>query len=84
MVSPSTPSSTHYAPFEPPFRYNFDGQWIEDSRGQRLLDLRGWGYLTGMGSGALGMPPQAAAGIQDAIGCRVVDLMNNDLPEKRS
>ena len=36
-----------YAPWQPPFRYNMDGQWIEDAKGQRMLDMRGWGYLTG-------------------------------------
>lgn len=69
-------SETIYAPFQPPFKYNDEGQWIEDSKGQRLLDMRGWGYLTGQGSEALGMDLEAAAEIQDKIGQHVTALMN--------
>jgi hypothetical protein len=65
-----------YWPWTPPFRYNACGQWIEDSKGQRLLDMRGWGYLTGNGSEALGMEENAAAEIQDRIGRGVTDMMN--------
>ena len=67
-----------YAPWKPPFRYNPDAQWIEDSNGQRLLEIRGWGYLTGRGHGGLGMDGNKAASIQDAIGQRVAELMNVD------
>lgn len=31
-----------------------------------ICDIRGWGYLTGKGHGALGLPPEQAAAIQDA------------------
>lgn len=67
-----------YAPWQPPFRYNMDGQWIEDSNGQRMLDLRGWGFLTGKGSEALGMDEDAAAKIQDDIGKHVAELLTAD------
>ena len=56
-----------------------DGQWIEDSKGQRMLDMRGWGYLTGKGSEALGMDEDAAAKIQDDIGKRTAELLNADV-----
>ena len=68
-----------YAPWKPPFRYNMDGQWIEDSKGQRMLDMRGWGYLTGKGSESLGMDEDAAAKIQDNIGKRTAELLNADV-----
>lgn len=31
-----------------------------------ICDIRGWGYLTGKGHGALGLSPEQAAEIQDA------------------
>ena len=65
-----------YAPFKPPFRYNADGVWIEDSAGERLLDMRGWGFLTGGGSAACGLEEQVAADIQDQIGKHVAELMS--------
>ena len=65
-----------FAPWKPPFRYHADGQWIEDSNGQRMLDVRGWGYLTGMGSEALGIGYDDAVKIQNAIGQLTVQLLN--------
>lgn len=32
----------------------------------KICDIRGWGYLTGNGHGALGLPPEEAVRIQDA------------------
>ncbi len=32
----------------------------------KLFDVRGWGYLTGFGHGALGLPPEEATKIQMA------------------
>lgn len=66
----------NYAPWKPPFVYNRDGQWIEDSKGNRVLDLRGWGFLTGKGS--LGLDENIAAGIQDALGVHVAGLLSAD------
>lgn len=68
-----------YAPWQPPFRYSMDGPWIEDSKGQRMLDMRGWGYLTGKGSEALSMDEDSAAKIQDNIGRRTAELLNADV-----
>ena len=72
------PAAHGYAPWTPPFLYNRDGQWIEDIRGHRILDMRGWGYLTGKGSQALGLDEDEAAKIQDGIGEHVAELMNQD------
>lgn len=73
---PSDPL-TGYAPWTPPFLYNRGGQWIEDIRGHQILDMRGWGFLTGCGGG-LGMDENEAAKIQDTIGEHVAVLMNRD------
>lgn len=67
-----------YTPWKPPFVYNRDGQWIEDVEGNRMLDMRGWGYLTGKGSQALGLGEDEAAKIQDTIGAHVTGLLNAD------
>lgn len=66
--------SSIYAPWIPPFRYDVDGQWIEDSKGQRMLDVRGWGFLTGF----LGVHRDIAAEIQDRLGRRIAELLNED------
>jgi hypothetical protein len=42
-----------------------------------VLDIRGWGYLTGGGSGALDLPHDEACKRQDATGSLVVGLVNN-------
>ncbi len=47
-----------------------------DDNGNKLFDIRGWGYLTGKGSEALGMDEDKAAEIQDNIGKHIVELMN--------
>lgn len=76
------PSSNNpYAPWVPPFKYNSEGQWIEDAAGNRMLDMRGWGFLTGKGSQALGMDEDKAAALQDRVGTRVAVLLNADVAE---
>ena len=65
-----------FAPWKPPFRYDAVGQWIEDSNGQLMLDVRGWGHLTGKGSEALGIGYADATKIQDNIGQLTVQLLN--------
>lgn len=72
----------NYQPWVPPFRYHEGGQWIEDSKGQRLLDLRGWGFLTG--KNALAMEENAAAQLQDKVGRHVTELLNADTKECRT
>lgn len=57
-------------PFDTPWRRyrtaifgtSFDGG---DSR---VADVRGWGYLTGKGHGALGLDPDEASKVHDALG----------------
>lgn len=67
-----------FQPWEPPFQYNENNASIEDKRGERILDVRGWGRLTGKGMGALGMSERRAIEIQNGIGRRIVELMNQD------
>lgn len=55
----------------------------------KIADVRGWGFLTGGGSGALGLPEKEAVEIQTAIGvriaygynsfCRIEELLNDVL-----
>jgi len=42
-----------------------------------VLDVRSWGYLTGKGHGALGLPSEKAAIEQDAFGNMVAGMLNN-------
>lgn len=60
-----------------PFRYESEGTMIVDRKGNRILDVRGWGYLTGSGATALDMSEDRAAEIQDIIGEAVADFLNN-------
>lgn len=62
--------------FKPPFRYDRDGSCVFDAAGNMILDVRGYGYLTGRGSGALGLPDAEACAIQDEIGRHLADLLN--------
>jgi len=66
-----------YAPFKPPFKYDADGQCIFDSIGNMIVDVRGWGFLTGKGGGK-GYKREKAANIQDGIGRRIAQIMNED------
>ena len=66
-----------YDPFKPPFRYDSMGVCIFDSDNNLILDLRGWGYLTG-GGGGLGYDSEKAALIQDNIGKRIAEIMTKD------
>ena len=72
------PGSALYGPWKAPFKYDDMGCWIVDANGKRVLDLRGWGYLTGTGCGGLRMTQEAACVIQDRVGRRVVELLNED------
>lgn len=48
---------------------------VVDARGERILDVRGWGYMTGKGSCALGMSDESAARVQDEIGRNVATML---------
>ena len=41
-----------------------------------VLEIRGWGFLTGKGHGAHGLDPSVAADLQDAFGDWVVEALN--------
>lgn len=66
-----------FHPWIPPFRYEPNAQIIQDAQNNRLLDIRGWGYLTGSGQ-ALATPHSfdEAAKIQDRIGELVATRLN--------
>jgi len=62
--------------FTPPFHYDDFGGQIADSRGTRMLDIRGWGYLTGTGHMALGLSEGEATKAQDQIAKSTVAALN--------
>jgi hypothetical protein len=71
-----------YHPWKPPFRYDNDLCGILDSEGNRILDIRGHGFLTGQGIGGLGLDSEEAMKIQDRIGEYIVGLMNAETNKK--
>lgn len=56
--------------FAAPWEHIHGGIWCPSEKGgqTKFIDIRGWGYLTGGGHGALGLPSEEAAAIQDALG----------------
>jgi hypothetical protein len=64
----------------------FREPWALDERGlfihivgkehARVLDVRGWGYLTGGGGGALGLPEPKAERIEQQLARHITDLHN--------
>lgn len=61
--------------FHPPFSYDEFGSAIVDRDGHKMLDVRGWGYLTGRGGGRA-LHDATAEKIQDAIGRKTAELLN--------
>lgn len=50
-----------------------------------IADIRGWGFLTGGGSGALGLDYEEAKAIQNAIAEEIVQIWNERLdPEAQA
>lgn len=49
--------------------------WCPSAKGgdRPVLDMRGWGYLTGKGHGALGLDSETAAKEQDALALFIID-----------
>lgn len=64
--------------FQAPFRYDPEGQMIFDSNGSRVLDVRGWGHLHGLGACALPLP--MAEEVQDKFGEEIAQLMTVNWP----
>ena len=61
--------------FKPPFRKDeCGGYWIWDSENTRVLDCRGWGFLTG--TGAMNLGDDEATAIQDGFLEWVVITLN--------
>lgn len=61
--------------FKPPFKYMHGTIWDATSK---VVDMRGWGHLTG--GGAHGLPHDKAAKIQDQLGEHLAQLMNAHWP----
>jgi hypothetical protein len=66
-----------YEPWKPPFKYDEHGG-ITDSKEHKILDVRGWGFLTGKGYGAMGLNEGVASEIQDRIAERICEVLNKD------
>lgn len=80
MKTAGTPAPNIWSPWQPPFSYSSAGTQIYDTRGNRMVDMRGWGFLTGKGSGALGMPQDKAEVLQDKLGEQVALAINSYQP----
>lgn len=54
--------------------------WCPSLRGgeTKPIDIRGWGYLTGQGHGALGLTEQEAFAVQRNLAERIVRAVNDD------
>lgn len=61
--------------FRAPFTYDSDDQSIFDANGTKVLDVRGWGHLTGRG--ACNLSNDVAMCIQDNFGEHVAQLLNS-------
>ena len=69
----------HHIIFTPPFRYVEEGDIIVDAQNVRVLDIRGWGHLTGQSS--LGMDHAAAIEATKEFGRFCVESMNRQSVE---
>jgi hypothetical protein len=61
---------------ELPVKYDPMGYCIWDANGSKVLDMRGWGRLTGHGSGGLKLPPEEGRRLQDELAERIVGFIN--------
>jgi len=72
--------SKHYPnPFNPPFHYEEIGGCVMDSENRIVLEVRGWGYLTGRCG--LNLSDKVACGVQDRFGRHLAELLNQDHPD---
>lgn len=67
--------------WSPPFRYESMGAQVWDAQNRLVLDIRGWGYLTGRGAGALGMSDGEAIRVQDDFGERIASLLTREFTQ---
>lgn len=70
-----TPSFSKY--WKPPFHHTEGMIW--DANNDRILDVRGWGHLTGQG--AHGLAYDAAVLIQEEMGQFVAKVMTENWPK---
>lgn len=70
-----------------PWLYSRRGGYVyaEGDEGGKVLDVRGWGFLTGSGYGALGLSEKEASELQNAMGQRLASLpeLEKQLAEAR-
>lgn len=66
--------SHDFVPWKPPFHYVEMLTCVHDSENNIVLDIRGWGRLTGTGGG-LALGEERARGIQDRLGELVAKLL---------
>ena len=71
----SSVASSGYSPWVPPFEFRVTSVFY--SKGHKVFDMRGWGFLTGAGGG-MGINPDESAKLQDEMGARIAALMNKD------
>ena len=65
--------------FPGPYIYDTHGCFIRDQNNNKILDLRGWGRLTGHGKVGLGMTPEEAVELQDEFGTFLAEVLNTSL-----
>lgn len=80
--SATTPQSDVGKVFRGPFKHVMGKIWMPSAKGGDtfVLDVRGWGYLTGRGGGALGLGEDEAMKLQDAFGDMVAAALNAYAP----
>ncbi len=60
-----------------PWSVDSQGLYILDANGRKLLEVRGWGRLTGRGSEGLGLSEEVASKAQEELARHVVEVVNN-------
>jgi hypothetical protein len=77
-VATTGPKILSHGPFKYWPRSQKISHWVEDFGDMTVIDIRGWGYLTG--GAALKMDPDQARAEQDAFGEWVAALLNSTMP----
>lgn len=68
--------SNDYSPWIPPFKFGVIS--VFDSKGHKVFEMRGWGFLTGEGFGGLKLEMNEAESIQERVGNLIATAMNKD------